>query len=74
MRTCHCPICDGPPVVLGQLGNLLWMRCRNCGMEYSLKQLARKALKIGPKNVRRVSSQPLCERCGSGPCCCKETY
>jgi len=30
------------------------------------------ALKVGPKNVRRVSFQSLCERCGSRPCCCKE--
>jgi len=42
MRTCHCPICDGPPVVLGQLGNLLWMRCQDCGMEFNLKQPLKK--------------------------------
>lgn len=42
MRTCRCPICDGTPVVLGQLGNLLWMRCRDCGMQYCKKQPARK--------------------------------
>lgn len=36
------------------------------------RRWAWKALKVGPRNVRRVSSQPLCERCGSRPCCCKE--
>ncbi len=28
-----CPSCDGQLVPLGQLGNLFWGRCRDCGCE-----------------------------------------
>lgn len=34
-----CPYCDGPAMVLGTLGNLLWMRCRDCGLEYNTDKL-----------------------------------
>lgn len=30
-----CPTCDQENYPLGALGNLLWYRCRCCGMEYS---------------------------------------
>jgi hypothetical protein len=28
-------MCAGPGVALGQLGNLRWFRCRDCGMDFS---------------------------------------
>ena len=32
----ECPIefCRGTPKVLGTLGNKLWLRCQNCGIDY----------------------------------------
>jgi len=30
-----CPKCGGPGALLGQLGNLWWFRCRDCGWEFS---------------------------------------
>lgn len=30
-----CPLCGGPLVYLGPLGNLEHFRCRNCGAECS---------------------------------------
>ncbi|MBN9520830.1 hypothetical protein J0H58_20305 [bacterium] len=29
-----CPVCDGPGVRLGQLGNLVHWTCRNCGHQF----------------------------------------
>jgi len=31
----HCPACDGPGVLLGQLGSRIHYRCRNCGVDFS---------------------------------------
>lgn len=31
----RCSYCDGPLVSLGNLGNLSWYRCRDCGMDQS---------------------------------------
>ena len=31
----QCPICGGPSTMLGQLGNRVHYRCRNCGMDHS---------------------------------------
>jgi hypothetical protein len=33
-----CGICRGPLVPLGRLGNLMWYRCRNCGMDQYRKK------------------------------------
>jgi hypothetical protein len=33
-----CKMCGGPLVKMGGLGNLMWYRCRNCGMETSVKK------------------------------------
>lgn len=30
-----CPQCNGPAYAMGTLGNLLWLRCRNCGWEFN---------------------------------------
>ena len=31
----QCPLCDCKRAVeLGVLGRLLWLRCRNCGIDY----------------------------------------
>lgn len=30
-----CPACTGPLLLLGTLGLLRWLRCRNCGMQFS---------------------------------------
>ena len=34
MEPTDCPLCDGPGVLLGTLGNLVWLRCQDCGWEY----------------------------------------
>lgn len=31
----HCPQCDGPGVLLGQLGDKIHYRCRNCGVDFN---------------------------------------
>jgi hypothetical protein len=31
-----CCVCGGPTYELGQLGNLLHLRCRNCGIDHSI--------------------------------------
>lgn len=31
----ECPVCGGPGLLLGQLGNRVHYRCRNCGMDFS---------------------------------------
>ena len=34
-----CPAChSGIGLVLGRLGNMLWYRCRDCGMEFGHKE------------------------------------
>jgi len=33
-----CKLCGGPLMKMGGLGNLMWYRCRNCGMETSVKK------------------------------------
>lgn len=30
----HCPACDGPGVLLGQIGPNIYYRCRNCGLDF----------------------------------------
>jgi hypothetical protein len=32
----ECPICGGDCYILGNLGNLSWYRCRDCGMEFNI--------------------------------------
>lgn len=29
-----CPMCNGTPTLLGTLGTLTWLRCRDCGWEW----------------------------------------
>ncbi len=31
----YCPTCGGLGTLLGQLGALLWYRCRHCGTEFN---------------------------------------
>jgi rubredoxin len=31
----NCPMCNGEPNLLGSLGNLTRLRCRNCGLDYN---------------------------------------
>ena len=31
-----CPLCDGPGVELGTLGDLQHLRCRNCGIDFHI--------------------------------------
>ncbi len=33
----HCPICGGEPTPLGRLGILTWLRCIQCGWEWSVE-------------------------------------
>jgi hypothetical protein len=30
-----CDLCEGPLMLLGQLGNRVHVQCRNCGMQFS---------------------------------------
>ncbi len=32
----ECPTCGGLLTLLGRLGSLLWLRCRQCGMDCSI--------------------------------------
>lgn len=34
-----CPTCTGPGEFMGALGNTLYMRCRNCGLDYAAATL-----------------------------------
>jgi tRNA(Ile2) C34 agmatinyltransferase TiaS len=34
-ETFFCPVCDGPGMFLGSLGNRDHFRCRDCGMGFS---------------------------------------
>jgi hypothetical protein len=34
----RCQLCNGPLALLGQLGALLWLRCIDCGMEFSKRK------------------------------------
>ena len=31
-----CPMCGGFGYLLGCLGRLAWLRCRNCGIEFNI--------------------------------------
>jgi hypothetical protein len=31
----NCPMCEGEPTILGVLGRITWLRCRNCGWDYA---------------------------------------
>jgi hypothetical protein len=33
-----CKLCGGGLFLLGQLGCLLWFRCRSCGMEFNKRR------------------------------------
>jgi len=33
-----CPMCGGFGCLLGRLGDTDWFRCRQCGMEYTLRE------------------------------------
>jgi hypothetical protein len=35
----ECPVCDGPGVLLGALGHVVWLRCRDCGWDYQATTL-----------------------------------
>lgn len=37
--TYACPECGGMAMILGVLGNLMWMRCQDCGLEFYHDQL-----------------------------------
>lgn len=33
---CECEMCGGQLLWLGRLGNLIWLRCTQCGWEQSM--------------------------------------
>jgi hypothetical protein len=33
----RCRLCGGALALLGDLGSLRWLRCRNCGMDFCRK-------------------------------------
>lgn len=38
-----CPMCGGPPILLGGLGRFTWYRCRDCGTDYKHNYKAERA-------------------------------
>ena len=34
----ECPLCEGIGGLMGQLGNLVWYRCLNCGIEFNIER------------------------------------
>lgn len=42
MSAPRCPACSGPGLLLGDLGNLRWFRCRDCGIHFHRKRHPRK--------------------------------
>ncbi len=38
----RCSLCPGLGVLLGQLGQLRWFRCRACGMDFNRPSHARR--------------------------------
>jgi len=50
-----CPVCHGPGVLMGTLGNRDHYRCRCCGMDYS----------VSVANVRDPDPWSACDACGS---------
>ncbi len=33
-----CPLCEGPPMLIGVLGRKTMMRCRDCGIDWSTER------------------------------------
>ena len=44
-----CSVCGGSLVHLGDLGNLVWYRCRNCGMDQYREPKRRKVRRLKKK-------------------------
>lgn len=38
-----CPVCSGPGEVLGVLGDMMHVRCRDCGMNYNHRESEKRA-------------------------------
>ncbi|MHB9019376.1 MAG: hypothetical protein ACYC3G_00660 [Minisyncoccota bacterium] len=61
-----CPLCCGPAVPLGRLGDNHWFRCRCCGMEFPLLRRGPKTLPInqrkGELNVNMYELQEVIAR------------
>lgn len=55
-------MCNGQGVPLGQLGDLVWFRCRQCGMDFSKKRKR----KAGREKDRRSNSGSVLEQ-GESP-------
>lgn len=51
-----CPVCQGPLVVLGDLGNRRHYRCRNCGSETSERLTQERAAKRAPKRAAKKAA------------------
>ena len=34
----ECPLCGGIGSLMGQLGNLVWFRCLNCGIDFNVEK------------------------------------
>lgn len=35
-----CPLCEGEGLLLGTLGHLVWLRCRDCGIDFNVTREA----------------------------------
>ena len=50
----RCPYCQGDAYKMGALGNYVWYRCRNCGIEFHRKSRKKKGAKNGNNGAARV--------------------
>jgi rubredoxin len=50
-----CPQCSGEPWLLGELGRLMWYRCRQCGWQWSHRSLRRPKPSSGNRQHLRIS-------------------
>jgi hypothetical protein len=48
----HCPACVGLANLLGCLGHIFWLRCQDCGLDFSFDPVRRTA---------RPERTPVCE-------------
>lgn len=53
----ECPLCGGPRGIIGKLGKIIHIECRNCGMKFTKDTSKRE--KIDSKSPRRTNIKNL---------------
>ena len=51
----RCPACGGERAILGALGDWLWFRCRNCGIDSTSGAPSRSAFRRRVAQARSVT-------------------